>query len=70
MTFICNFEEPYGNPKAKVFAKGTIYISGEMTGDRPNFKFTMEKTDNFTDIDLEAFCEVYKEANKPQIIHK
>ncbi len=45
LTFICNFDAPIGNPKNKIFAKGTIYISGEMTNERPNFKFTMEKTD-------------------------
>ena len=36
-----------------------------MLHDRPDFKFILEKTDEFSSFDLEAFINVYKEANKP-----
>ena len=44
-------------------SKGTIYISGEMTNQRPNFKFSLEKTENITQTDIKAFLESYKYLN-------
>lgn len=46
-------------------SKGTIYIMGEFSTERPNFKFTIEKTDDISDIDVKAFLAAYKEANRP-----
>ncbi len=46
-------------------SKGTLYISGEMNADRPNFKFILEKTDEISDADINAFINCYKQANKP-----
>lgn len=63
------FEESVGNPKSKIFSQGTIYISGEMINDRPAFKFTLEKTEEFTNSDLEAFMASYIEANRPRNIN-
>lgn len=63
------FEESVGNPKSKIFSQGTIYISGEMINDRPAFKFTLEKTEEFTNADLEAFMASYMEANRPRNIN-
>ena len=37
-----------------------IYITGEMTNDRPSFKLVFEKTDEITDADILAFVESYK----------
>jgi len=39
-----------------------------MSPERPNFKLTLEKTDEISDIDVKAFVNCYREANKPQTI--
>lgn len=59
-----------GNPKKRklilffkflgLITKGTIYISGEMTSDRPNFRFSLEKTDEISSFDIHAFLEAYR----------
>lgn len=36
-----------------------------MISERPNFKFILEKSDKFSDLDLQAFYNVYEEAIKP-----
>eukprot|EP01016_Furgasonia_blochmanni_P044377 TRINITY_DN615_c0_g1_i8.p1 TRINITY_DN615_c0_g1~~TRINITY_DN615_c0_g1_i8.p1 ORF type:complete len:428 (-),score=71.38 TRINITY_DN615_c0_g1_i8:202-1485(-) len=65
ITIQLDFEESVGNPKRRIQSKGTIYITGEMTNDRPNFKFILEKTDEISEIDIKGFLEAYKEANRP-----
>lgn len=57
-TIQLNFTESL--PKSRIMSKGTIYISGEMTSDRPNFKLVFEKSDEITDTDIKAFVECYK----------
>lgn len=37
-----------------------------MNSERPNFKFVIERADEFSSIDLQAFVNVYRESNKPQ----
>ena len=54
------------NIKKELFTTGTIYISGEMMSDRPGFKFILEKSDDISDLDIQAFINCYKEAYKPQ----
>ena len=39
-----------------------------MVYDRPNFKFSIDKTNEFSEDDINAFLTVYREANKPQDI--
>ena len=46
-------------------SKGTIYIVGEYTLDRPKFKFVLEKTDEISPTDVNALLAAYKEANRP-----
>lgn len=36
-----------------------------MTNERPNFKFILEKEEEFSNIDLKAFANAYKEAVRP-----
>lgn len=40
-----------------------------MINDRPAFKFTLEKTEEFTNRDIEAFISSYRDANKPRDIN-
>ena len=60
-----DFEEGMGSTKSKLINKGTIYISGEMIADRAGFRFILEKTDEISDLDIEAIANVYKTANSP-----
>lgn len=52
-----------GTKRSKLISKGTIYISGEMISDRAGFKFIFEKTDEISDLDINAIASVYKSAN-------
>lgn len=47
-------------------SKGTIYLSGEMTNERPSFKLTLEKSDEISENDIKAFIACYEQANKPR----
>ena len=49
----------------ELFAKGTLYITGDMITDRPNVKVNLEKTGEFSSVDIKAFLGAYLEANKP-----
>jgi hypothetical protein len=40
-----------------------------MINDRPAFKFTLEKTEEFSESDLEAFMACYFEANRPRNVN-
>jgi len=42
---------------------GTITLVGQLKGDRPSFKFILEKQSEISDIDLKIITQVYKEAN-------
>ncbi|CAD8045366.1 unnamed protein product [Paramecium primaurelia] len=61
-----DFEESVGNPKSKIKTQGTIYIYGEMTNEKPSIQIILEKTDQFSNTDLEAFMACYIEANRPR----
>jgi hypothetical protein len=37
-----------------------------MTNERPNFKLIYEKSGDISDLDIKAFVEAYREANKPR----
>jgi SpoVK/Ycf46/Vps4 family AAA+-type ATPase len=65
MTLQLDFEEYIGNPKRRMISKGTVYITGENTIDRPNFKFRLDKTEDISDADLQGFLHSYREANRP-----
>jgi len=60
-----DFEEGMGTKGSKLISKGTIYISGEMIADRAGFRFILEKTDEISDLDIEAIANVYRTANSP-----
>ncbi|CAD8055564.1 unnamed protein product [Paramecium primaurelia] len=63
-----DFEESVGNPNNKIQTQGTIYIYGEMTNEKPSIQIILEKTDQFSNVDLEAFMACYVEANKPRFL--
>ncbi|CAK66823.1 unnamed protein product (macronuclear) [Paramecium tetraurelia] len=63
-----DFEESVGNPKSKIVTQGTIYIYGEMTNEKPSMQIILEKTDQFSNADLEAFMACYVEANRPRTL--
>lgn len=42
---------------------GTITLVGQLKGDRPSFKFVLEKQSEISDLDLKIVTQVYKEAN-------
>lgn len=42
---------------------GTITLVGQLKGDRPRFKFVLEKQSEISDVDLKIITQVYKEAN-------
>lgn len=54
------YTQTSGTPKSRLQSKGTLYISGEMTEDRPSFRFMLEKSDEITDHDIAAFVECYR----------
>ncbi|CAD8071579.1 unnamed protein product [Paramecium sonneborni] len=63
-----DFEESVGNPKSKIVTQGTIYIYGEMTNEKPSIQIILEKTEQFSNGDLEAFMACYVEANRPRTL--
>jgi hypothetical protein len=80
-TLQIDFEEALGDPKKsriwqlilifepllflELFAKGTLYITGDMVTDRPSVRVILEKTNEFSNLDIKAFLGAYFEANKP-----
>jgi hypothetical protein len=43
---------------------------GEYTNGRPAFKLIVEKVDDFTAVDIKAFMQSYREANRPNAVGK
>ncbi|KAL4488666.1 hypothetical protein ABPG73_020365 [Tetrahymena malaccensis] len=66
LTLQIDFEEKKDNQKGRVYNKGTICVTGEMISDRPGFKFSIEKTEEISEADIEAVINVYRTAIQPQ----
>jgi len=64
-TIQLEFEEQVGDKKRHRIAKGTMYITGENTMDRPNFRLILEKSLDISEADIQAFIAAYREANRP-----